>query len=120
MLWKSLASALLAVLPVADAKTAWQQRKFDSAVPSTPKTAFNAESFKTKDDALAALAGALGKDASVTRSGDLRYGETISRVRNSPHHMELLTGMLILVDRYGRSKTKSSLMQSYSPPAPST
>jgi hypothetical protein len=75
-----LASALLAVLQVADAKTAWQLRQFDSVVPSTPNTTFTTGSFKTKDDALAALVSVLGTSAPVTRSGDLRYGETIGRV----------------------------------------
>ncbi|KAH5453984.1 hypothetical protein HBI24_246130 [Parastagonospora nodorum] len=80
MLLKLLAPALLAVLPLAHAKTAWQQRHFDAPVPSTSNATFTSNSFKTKDDALAALAAVLGERAPVTRSGDIRYGQSISRI----------------------------------------
>ncbi|KAF9690380.1 hypothetical protein EKO04_011569 [Ascochyta lentis] len=80
MLCLSLVSALFSVITVADAKTAWQQRHFVSHVPLTPNTTFATSSFETKDDALAALAGALGGSAPVTRSGDIRYGQSISRI----------------------------------------
>lgn len=89
MQWKTLVSALLAVLSVADAKTAWQQRRFDAAVPPTQNTTFTTGSFKTQNDALAALAGALGEAAPVTRSGDIRYGQSISRVWYSLPHVVL-------------------------------
>ncbi|EMD86840.1 hypothetical protein COCC4DRAFT_24647 [Bipolaris maydis ATCC 48331] len=80
MHWKLLVSALLAVLPAAHAKTAWQQRRFDAAVPSTKNSTFTADSFKTKNDALAALASVLGTSSPVTRSGDLLYGQSIGRI----------------------------------------
>ncbi|KAK7730827.1 hypothetical protein SLS57_001662 [Botryosphaeria dothidea] len=70
---------LLGLLPAANAATVWQQRNYTHSVPETPVTTFASTNFTTKDDALSALATALG-NATIARSGDLKYGSTIARV----------------------------------------
>lgn len=68
------------LLPVAEAKTAWQYRNYTFAVADAPETAFAADNYTSKGDALAALATALGNASQVAYPGDVSYGSTIARV----------------------------------------
>lgn len=70
---------LLTLVALSEAKTAWQQRRFESAVPTTPITTFASSKYATKSDALAALQQALG-NASIAYPNDLDYGISIARV----------------------------------------
>lgn len=71
-------SLLLALVPTAIAKTAWQQRVYTTSVPDTPQIA-QFVNYTTKADALAALTHVLD-NGTVAYPGDLKYGISINRV----------------------------------------